>query len=89
MFFGKRGEGSTNRVRDQEVAAHSLHLRQSSLTYMNTRVVQSVLRNLEVAALLPHENDCGLSPLIYLYINPYGRFEIDLQKRVGFEQMAA
>ena len=31
----------------------------------------------------------GLSPLIYLHINPYGRFEVDLEKRIDFERMAA
>jgi len=31
----------------------------------------------------------GLSPFIYLHINPYGRFEVDLDKRIDFEKMAA
>jgi hypothetical protein len=31
----------------------------------------------------------GLSPPIYLHINPYGRFEVDLDKRIDFEPMAA
>ena len=89
VFFGKGGEIATNRVRDQETAAHALHLLQSSLVYVNTRMVQSVLRNPNVVARLSPEDYRGLSPLIYLHINPYGRFEVDLDKRIDFEPMAA
>lgn len=32
---------------------------------------------------------CLLSPLIYLHINPYGRFEVDLDKRIDFDLLAA
>ena len=56
---------------------------------MNTRMVQSVLRNPDVVARLSPEDYRGLSPLIYLHINPYGRFEVDLDKRIDFEPMAA
>jgi TnpA family transposase len=89
VFFGKGGEIATNRVRDQETAAHALHLLQSSLVYVNTRMVQSVLRNPDVATRLSPEDYRGLSPLIYLHINPYGRFEVDLDKRIDFERLAA
>ncbi len=89
VFFGKGGEIATNRVRDQETAAHALHLLQSSLVYVNTLMLQSVLRNPDAVARLSPEDYRGLSPLIYLHINPYGRFEVDLDKRIDFEPMAA
>ena len=89
VFFGKGGEIATNRVRDQEAAAQALHLLQSSLVYVNTRMVQSVLRNPNVVARLCPEDYRGLSPLIYLHINPYGRFEVDLDKRIDFGPLAA
>ena len=88
-FSGKGGEIATNRVRDQEIAAHALHLLQSSLVYVNTRMMQSVLRNPDAVARLSPEDYRGLTPLIYLHINPYGRFEVDLDKRIDFELMAA
>ena len=44
---------------------------------VNTRMVQSILHNPDVAARLSPEHYRALSPLIYLYINHYGRFEID------------
>jgi TnpA family transposase len=89
VFFGKGGDIATNRVRDQETAVHALHLLQSSLVYVNTRMVQAVLRNPDVVARLSPEDYRGLSPLIYLHINPYGRFKVDLDKRIDFELMAA
>lgn len=89
VFFGKGGKIATNRVRDQETAAHALQLLQSSLVYVNTRMMQSVLRNPDVVARLSPEDYRGLFPLIHLHINPYGRFEVDLEKRIDFEPMAA
>lgn len=89
VFFGKGGEIATNRVQDQEIAAHALHLLQSSLVYVNTRMVQSVLRSPDVIARLSPEDYRGLTPLIYLHINPYGRFVVDLDKRIDFGRMAA
>ena len=29
------------------------------------------------------------TPLIYTYINPYGRFEVDFGRRIDFERKAA
>ena len=29
------------------------------------------------------------TPLIYTYINPYGRFEVDFGRRINFERKAA
>ena len=87
VCFDKGGEIATNRVRDQEITAHALHLLQSSLVYVNTRMVQSVLRNPDVVARLSPDDYRGLTLLIYLHINPYGRFEVDLDKRIDFEQM--
>ncbi len=43
VFFGKGGEISSNRIADQEISVHALHLLQASLVYVNTRMVQSVL----------------------------------------------
>jgi TnpA family transposase len=89
VFFGKSGEIATNRIVDQEIAAHALHLLQASLVYVNTRMVQSVLRDPAVADKLSSEDYRGLTPLTYAHINPYGRFEVDLSKRIDFERLAA
>lgn len=89
VFFGKGGEISSNRIADQEISAHALHLLQASLVYVNTRMVQSVLSEPEWLHRLSDRDLQGLSPLFYLHINPYGRFDVDLDKRIDFETMAA
>ncbi len=89
VFFGKGGEISSNRIADQEISAHALHLLQASLAYVNTRMVQSVLSEPEWIRRLSDRDLQGLSPLFYLHINPYGRFDVDLDKRTDFEAMAA
>lgn len=89
VFFGKGGEISSNRIADQEISAHALHLLQASLVYVNTRMVQSVLSDPTWAARLSERDYSGLSPLFYLHINPYGRFDVDLGKRIDFGAMAA
>ena len=89
VFFGKGGEISSNRIADQEISAHALHLLQASLVYVNTRMVQSVLTEPNRASRLSDRDYRGLSPLIHSHINPYGRFDVDLNKRIDFGAMAA
>ena len=89
IFFGKGGEIASNRIADQEISAHALHLLQASLAYVNTRMVQSVLSEPEWVRRLSDRDLQGLSPLFYLHINPYGRFDVDLDKRIDFGKAAA
>ncbi len=89
LFFGKGGEISSNRIADQEISAHALHLLQASLVYVNTRMVQSYLSEPNWINRLSERDLQGLSPLFYLHINPNGRFDVDLGKRIDFEAMVA
>lgn len=89
VFFGKGGEIASNRIVDQELSAHALHLLQASMVYVNTRMMQSVLTEPAWLARLSADGDCRLSPTIHSHINPYGRFDVDLDKRIDFELMAA
>ncbi|GAA4602590.1 hypothetical protein GCM10023195_08080 [Actinoallomurus liliacearum] len=50
----------------------ALHLLQSSLVYVNTQLIQAVLR----------DPGRGLSPLFWTHINPYGRFYLDMDTRL-------
>ncbi|ERP98379.1 hypothetical protein Q669_20630 [Labrenzia sp. C1B10] len=59
------------------------------MVYVNTRMMQSVLTGPAWLARLSADGDCRLSPTIHSHINPYGRFDIDLDKRIDFELMAA
>jgi len=90
VFFGKGGEVATNRLEDQEISVLALHLLQNCLVYVNTRMLQSVLGDPGWAARMTPEDHRGLTPLSYAHVNPYGRFEIDLNRRIDFgERIAA
>lgn len=52
-------------------------------------MVQSVLSDAGWAARLSDHDYRGLSPLIYAHINPYGRFEVNLDERIDFDATAA
>lgn len=89
VFFGKGGEIATNRVDEQEVSALALHLLQASLVYVNTRMLQTVLVEPKWAGRMTPEDYRGLTPLIYSHVNPYGRFDLDLNSRIDFGRLAA
>ena len=82
IFYGKGGEISTNRLDDQEVAVLSLHLLQLSLVYVNTLMIQEVLSSPAWSGRLTEEDARGLTPLLYGHVNPYGRFDLDMSKRL-------
>lgn len=82
IYYGQRGEISTNDADAQEVAILSMHLLQSCLAYVNTLMVQEVLSEPKWYDRMTQEDWRGLTPLFYLHINPYGRFDLDLNRRL-------
>ncbi|WP_457812487.1 hypothetical protein [Sinorhizobium meliloti] len=42
-----------------------------------------------MAARMAPEDYRGLTPLIYSHVNPYRRFDLDLERRVDFARRAA
>jgi TnpA family transposase len=82
IFYGRGGELSTNRREDQEMGLLCLHLLQSSLVYINTLMIQRVLADEGWSERLTPRDLGALSPLLTQHINPYGRFELDLEARL-------
>ena len=82
------GEIATNRLEDQEIAVLALHLLQTCLVYVNTRMLQSVLVGPTWATRMTADDHRALSPLGHAHINPYGRFEIDLGSRIDLAPAA-
>ncbi len=89
VFFGNGGEIATNRIDDQEISVLALHLLQSCLVYVNTRMLQTVLSEQAWAARMTLEDFRGLNPAIYGHINPYGFFDVNLLKRIDYQRLAA
>jgi len=86
IFFGKGGEVATNRLEDQELSVLSLHLLQLCLVYVNTLMLQRVLAEPAWMARMGKTEFRALSPLIYSHINPYGRFELDMDTRLAIDE---
>ncbi|CAM5388907.1 MAG: hypothetical protein CMN59_11920 [Sphingobium sp.] len=85
IFFGKGGEIAANRLEDQELAVLALHLLQNCLVYVNTRMLQRVLTEPAWMKRMTAEDHRGLTPAIHAHINPYGRFEANLDRRIDFD----
>jgi hypothetical protein len=64
-----------------------LHLLQSALVYVNTLMIQRVLREKQWRRRLKPEDLRALTPLIYLHVNPYGEFKLDMGDRIQIESM--
>ncbi len=58
----------------------ALHLLQSSLVFINTQLLQAVLRDPRWASKLTEEDRRGLSPLFWSHV--YGRFRLDMDSRL-------
>ena len=63
ILFGKGGDIATNRREDQELAMLTLHLLQNALVYINTLMLQRVLREAAWATRLTVEDLRALTPL--------------------------
>lgn len=88
IFYGKSGEVATNRIEDQQISVLALHLLQLSLVYVNTLMIQSVMQEPLWRKRLTAEDKRGLTPLFYVHVNPYGRFDLDMDSRLPLDRAA-
>lgn len=89
IFYGKGTELATNRQENQEVGLLCLHLLQASLVYINTLMIQQVLGDPQWLEQMTARDLAALSPLLTQHINPYGRFELDMETRLPIEEALA
>jgi TnpA family transposase len=76
LFYGKAGTIQGGRE-NQEVSMLALHLLQSALVFVNTLLVQSVLKEKKWVKLTDADRR-ALSPLFWSHANLYGTIEIDM-----------
>ena len=86
IFYGRLGEISTNKIADQELSLLCLHLLQVCMCYINTILIQNVLKDPKWAAILSIEDWRALSPLFHGHINPYGVLFLDMNSRIKIEK---
>ena len=85
VFFARRGELVSNRSEDHEVSMLALHLLQNCMVYINTLMLQQVLAQPKWADKLTPRDLRALTPLIWEHVNPYGRFELDMNARLPLQ----
>jgi hypothetical protein len=71
-----------------EISMLALHLLQASLDYINTLLVQKVLADKRWRDRLTPEDRRALSPLFWTHVNPYGRFRLDMDRRLNLDLAA-
>jgi hypothetical protein len=67
----------------------ALHLLQLCLVYVNTLLIQRLLREPAWQGRLTPEDLRALTPLIYSHVNPYGVIRLDMTQRIPIEDDAA
>ncbi len=59
------------------------------LVYVNTLMIQQVLADPAWSGRMTPEDLSSLTPLIFHHVNPYGTFELDLERRIPLGEEAA
>jgi TnpA family transposase len=85
IFYGKNSEIATNRLDEQELSVLALHLLQICLVYINTLMIQQVLAEPGWMKRMAQEDLRALTPLIWEHVNPYGTFQLDMNKRLKLD----
>jgi len=89
IFFGEGGEVASNRLEDQEISVHALHLLQSCLVYVNTLMLQRVLAEPAWMERMMPADLRALTPLVWGHVSPYGAFDLDMEQRLDLDVLAA
>ena len=83
VFFARRGEMLSNRREDHEISMLALHLIQNCMVYINTLMIQKVLAQPQWQGKLTPRDYAALTPLMWEHVNPYGRFDLDMNARLA------
>ena len=82
IFYGREGVLTGADREHAEVSMLALHLLQSSLVFINTQLLQAVLRDPGWASKLTEEDRRGLSPLFWAHVGKYNFLLPDLGEGV-------
>ncbi|GED90671.1 hypothetical protein TNCT6_77560 [Streptomyces sp. 6-11-2] len=82
LFYGKDGDLTGSDKESQEVSMLALHLLQSTLVHVNTLLLQDILSVEKWQNRLNDADRRALSPLFWTHVNPYGRFELDMNSHL-------
>ncbi|MEV4498517.1 Tn3 family transposase [Micromonospora arborensis] len=86
IHYGREAELPGADREAQEISMLALHLLQSALVLVNTRMVDRVLAEPEWAARLTEHDLRGLTPLFWSNVALHGTFQLDLDQRIDYER---
>jgi hypothetical protein len=69
-----------------EISALALHLLQSALVLINTRLLDRVLEEPGWAQRMTDPDRRGLTPLFWSNVVLYGRWHLDMNRRIDFDR---
>ncbi|TCO60754.1 Tn3 family transposase [Actinocrispum wychmicini] len=84
IFYGRDAELTGADREDQEISMLALHLLQSALVLINTRLVDRVLDEPEWTRRMDTVHRRGLTPLFWSNIALHGRFDLDMEEHLDF-----
>jgi len=82
LFYGSAGTLKGSDRESQQVSMLALHLLQSALVFVNTLLIQNVLRDPVWERKMTAADKRGLSPLFWSHANLYGRIDIDMDRHI-------
>ena len=85
IHYGREAELPGSDREAQEISMLALHLLQSTLVLVNTRLVDRVLAQPDWAQRLTDTDLRGLTPLFWSNVALHGTFELDLDKRLNYD----
>ncbi|GGZ42887.1 hypothetical protein GCM10010365_74550 [Streptomyces poonensis] len=88
LFHGKDGDLTGSDKESQEISMLALHLLQSALVHVNTLLLQDILSEEKWQKRLTDADRRALSPLFWTHVNPYGRFELDMNSHLDLTVVA-
>jgi hypothetical protein len=86
IHYGRDGELPVTDRERQEISMLALHLLQSALVLVNTRLVERVLAEPEWTDRLTIHDRRGLTPLFWSNITLHGTFNLDLNTRLDYDR---
>ena len=88
IFYGRKTELQTNDPHIQELGVLCLQLLQNALVLVNTMMLDRVLLENDRFDQLSAEDYRALTPLFTVNVNPYGDFNLDLEKPSFLQETA-
>ena len=83
IFYGKKGSFHSNRPEECELSMLCLHLLQLSMVYINTLMLQQVIKESNWLSRMTLEDKRAITPLLHEHLNPYGLFLLNLNTRLA------